>query len=94
MTLRDWRDKNPLRLWRFDRVRSASAPVPQKAVAAEVGVHLMSVWLWERGDPNPKPDHIAALAHLMGLRFAELAGAWHNWTRERPTPQPEEQVMR
>ncbi len=82
MTLREWRDVNPLRLWRLAPERPGQTTL--RAVALLAGVSITAVWLWERGERRPKPDHVAAIAHMMDIRFHQLAEAWQWWIDQEP----------
>lgn len=58
-------------------------------VARAVGVHPMTVLRWERRDRLPGPQHIGALAAVLGLERGEVAGFFDEARQARPAdPRP------
>lgn len=54
-------------------------------LARELGVHPMSILRWERRERLPGPTHIHALARVLEIEPARVAGFFHD-TRTSPPP--------
>lgn len=46
----------------------------QPYVAQQIGVHLQTVWRWERGERAPNVGDLIEMSRLFGVPFGELAG--------------------
>lgn len=58
-------------------------------LAQEIGVHPMSILRWERRERLPGPVHIHALARVLELEPARVAGFFDDARSAAPAPAPE-----
>lgn len=55
------------------RNRRLLAGLTQRALAAKVGVHPISMTRYESGTIRPRPDTVARIAKALGVEISDLA---------------------
>lgn len=76
MTLEEWIDANPLRLWRKERDFS------QGQIARSLGRSLMTVHQWELGVTRPSRNSLIKIGNLIDER--EIRQVWKDWLDAAP----------
>jgi transcriptional regulator with XRE-family HTH domain len=46
--------------------------ISQEELAYRVGVSVMTIWRWERGEYGPEFDHLEMIAQALGVRIRDL----------------------
>jgi len=78
-SLKSWRERNPLRVWR------TSKDLSQGDVAALLGLSWQCVRDYERGGYSPTSfDAVTSVAKLLGRSSETLQRQWRQWLGERP----------
>lgn len=75
--LREWVNRNPLRVWRREQGLS------MRDVASLMGVSLASVESWEYGNAIPNDVNMSLLMRLTNI--PDLPVQWNSWYREAPS---------
>lgn len=73
--LTDWRNSNPLRVWRVEQGMS------MRAMAGLLSRSASTVQAWEYGSSEPPFDYVAS---HMKITTATLERRWKQWIDERP----------
>ena len=73
--MRKWAEDCPL--WRWREQHRVSRPMS----AAMFGVTNTSIWQWEHGAANPRPEHMSRLVEVLGPETVHL---WVTWLARKP----------
>jgi transcriptional regulator with XRE-family HTH domain len=74
MTQDEWKERNPLLIWRREKGWSRSK------LAKLCLVDQQAIYFWETGRRNPRLDNFISICHYTGI----TAQQWQTWLEERP----------
>jgi len=82
MAFNDWREKNPLRIWR----RAQRPLISHAALVFEMAKHgyrltPITLWRWESGEYAVPDAAMKILIEITGI--ADLAQRWSRWEKAR-----------
>lgn len=78
--LRDWSERNPMRLWR----REHDITLMRMSLLTDVGITTLQYY--ESGARRPKGASLEKIAGAMSVEAAVLDRRWTNWSGRQPRP--------
>lgn len=78
LKLMEWRDKNPLYMWRTRN------KISRLKMSALLGVTDSIISRWEQGTVTPREEKRKVIARIIGVNERELNKTWVAWKKERP----------
>ena len=78
MTTAEWRNANPLRVYRTERGMS------QFRAAEHLDVHPQSIQNWEFGRSTPSLAYMRVIAQMMVVTRDTLDARWSRWLERKP----------
>jgi transcriptional regulator with XRE-family HTH domain len=78
MTISDWIESNPLRLWR--RAHNLS----YERAARRLALSARTLWNLERGRAKPQPNTLNTLAIGLEVNYQRFTEDWDDWLAMRP----------
>lgn len=76
--LKEWMERNPLRVWR----KSHTPKLSLRRTAALLGVNTSSVQTWEEGSGMPNAQNMTSIAIV--TKDEDLPRRWYAWWAEGP----------